>query len=170
LSQNWFPPPNGSIERFRIAAERVLNFSSTDDDSAVEYAFDTLFQIRSEAIYGYPDTTQWSFVFDTKNLRAYFRTYDHPEIKTLGIYDFDPTCNTPIQMLDIQTAGTGDVSGLFEDVTFEAAYEHYWQFIESFLGQTPNPSEVESTISYFMEVPCVGTGIAPRTPSGRRTP
>jgi len=170
LSQNWYPPPNGSIERFRIAAERVLNFSSTDDDSAVEYAFDTLFDIRSEAIYPYPNTTQWSLVFDTKHLRAYFRTYDHPEIKFFDIYDFDPTCNTAIQMLDIQTPGPGDVSHLFEDVTFEAACEHFRHFIESFLGRPPNQGEVESTIQYFMEVPCVGTGIAPRTPSGRRTP
>ncbi len=170
LSQNWFPPPNGSIERFRIAAERVLNFNSTDDDSAVEYAYDTLFDIRSEVIYPYPNTTQWSLVFDTKNLRAYFRTYDHPEIKFFDIYDFDPTCNTPIQMLDIQTEGAGDVSHLFEDVTFEAACDHFRHFIESFLGRPPNQGEVESVIQYFMDVPCVGTGIAPRTPSGRRTP
>ncbi len=170
FSLGWFPPPNCSIERFRIAAERVLDFRSTDDDSAVGHAFDTLFQIRGEATCGYPNTTQWSLVFDTKNLRAYFRTYDHPGIKYFDIYDFDPTCNTPIQMLDIQTTGSGDVSHLFEDVTFDAAYAHYWHFIESFLGQTPSQSEVEDTISYFLDVPCVGTGIAPRAPSGRRSP
>ena len=170
LGQGWFPPPNGSIERFRIAAERVLGFESTDVDSAVEYAFDTLFAIRSEAIYPYPNTTQWSIVFDTQNLRAYFRTYDHPGIKHFDIYDLDPTCTSPVRMLDIQTPGTGDVSELFEDLTFEAAYDHYWQFIESFLGRTPDPNDVGSVISYFMDIHCVGTGIAPYAPSGRRTP
>jgi len=168
--QNWFPPPNGSIERFRIAAERVLGFTSTDDDSAVGYAFDTLFDIRSEAIYGYPNTTQWSFVFDTKNLRAYFRTFDHPGIKYFDIFDFDPSCNTPVQMLDIQTAGSGDVSSLFEDVTFEAACAHFRHFIESWLGRTPSESEIAITILYYMDFPCVGMGTAPRASSGRRVP
>ena len=169
-TENPFYPPNGSIRRFRIAAERVENFSSTDANSAVEYAFETLYEIRSERIYGYPNTTQWSFVFDTRNRRIYFKTFSHPGIKYFDLLDFDISCRDPVQMLDVQFPLSGSVFPYFEEVTFDAACDHYRHFKESFQGESPSQSEIENEIRYYMNFPCTGLSSALRRPSGRRLP
>jgi len=164
-----FPPPNGSLERFRIAADRVRDFQSTDAGAAVDYAFETLSSIRSELIYGYPNTTQWSMVFDTQNLRAYFRTYSHPENRFIDLYDFDLSCDAPVQMLQIQEPLEGSVFPFFEDLDFAAACAHYRHFVESFQGYTPSESHVINEISFYMGFPCVGLE-PPRRLRGRVTP
>jgi penicillin V acylase-like amidase (Ntn superfamily) len=167
-NENPFFQPNGSLQRFRIAATRLEKFFSRDADSAVEYAFETLHDIRSENIYGYPNTTQWSFVFDTKRTRVYFRTYSHPGIKYFDLYDFNISCRNPVQMLSVQTPLSGNVLPFFQDVTFEAACDHYRHFKESWQGVNPSQREIENEISYYMNFPCLGLASAPRRPSGRR--
>jgi penicillin V acylase-like amidase (Ntn superfamily) len=168
--QSPFYQPNGSLQRFRIAARRLEEFSSTDADSAVEYAFETLHDIRSEWIYGYPNTTEWSFVFDTKRKRIYFKTYSHPGIKVFDLRDFNVSCREPVRMLPVQTPLSGDVSPYFQDVSLDAASDHFRHFMESWNGVSPSQSEIESEISYYMNFPCKGLASAPRRSSGRRGP
>ena len=165
-----FHPSNGSLERFCIAAENIERFASTDADTAVEYAFDTLHDIRSEHIYGYPATTQWSFVFDTRRQRVYFKTYSHPGIKYFYFRRFNVSCRTPVQMLAVQTPLSGDVFPLFQDLTFEAACDHYRHFNESWQGVNPPQAEIENEISYYMNFPCKGLSSPPHRSSGRRRP
>ena len=168
-NQYGFAPTNGSLERFCIAAENIEKFSSTDTDSAVEYAFKTLHDIRSEYIYGYPNTTEWSFVFDTRRKRVYFKTYSHPGVKYFELRDFNVSCREPVQMLSVQTPLSGDVFPFFQDVTFEAASDHFRHFIESWLGRNPSPGEIDNEINYYMNFPCKGLSSPPRRPSSRRT-
>ncbi len=58
-----------SLERFCTVAGRVDAFRPTNTEDAVDYAFETLGIVDS--------MTPWSIVFDTRNLRAYFRTQPH---------------------------------------------------------------------------------------------
>jgi penicillin V acylase-like amidase (Ntn superfamily) len=168
-NENPFYQPNGSLQRFRIAARRLEEFSSTDADSAVEYAFETLHDIRSEHIYGYPNTTEWSFVFDTRRRRIFFKTFSHPGIKFFDLKDFNVSCREPVQMLQVQTPLSGDVFPFFQNVTLEAASDHFRHFIESWRVQSPSPGEIENEISYYINFPCVGLSSPPRRSSGRRT-
>jgi choloylglycine hydrolase len=165
-----FFTPNGSLRRFHIAAERLQDFTSRDEDSAIEYAFETLHEIRSERIYGYPHTTQWSIVFDAKNRKIFFRTYSHPGIKTFELRNFDFSCNEKVQMLDVQTPLSGDVFQFFQDLSFESACDHYRHFKESWQGFNPSQDEIESEISYYMNFQCVGLDSIFLRPSGRRQP
>ncbi|MBD3858022.1 MAG: linear amide C-N hydrolase [Acidobacteria bacterium] len=167
-NQYGFAPANGSLERFCIAAENIEEYSSTDADSAVEYAFKTLHDIRSEYIYGYPNTTEWSIVFDTRRKRVYFKTYSHPGIKFFDLRDFNVSCRETVQMLDVQTPLSGDVFPFFQDVTFEAASDHFRHFLESWQGRDPAPGEIENELGYYMNFPCKGLTSAPRRSSGRR--
>jgi penicillin V acylase-like amidase (Ntn superfamily) len=169
-NQYGFLPTNGSLERFRIAAEHIENFSSTQADSAVEFAFEILHNIRSEHIYGYPNTTEWSLVFDTRRRRVFFKTYSHPGVKFFDLRDFNVSCREPVQMLEVQTPLSGNVFPFFQDVTFEAACDHYRHFKESFQGENPSQVEIENEISYYMNFPCQGLTSAPRRSSGRRGP
>jgi penicillin V acylase-like amidase (Ntn superfamily) len=169
-NQYGFAPANGSLERFCIAAENIGEFYSTSADSAVEYAFKTLRDIRSEYIYGYPNTTEWSFVFDTRRRRVYFKTYSHPGIKYFDLREFSVSCREPVQMLDVQTPLSGDVFPFFQDVTLEAASDHFRHFLESWQGVYLSQSEIENELSYYMNFPCKGLSSPPRRPSGRQAP
>jgi len=169
-NESPFYQPNGSLQRFRTAARHLEEFSSTDADSAVEYAFGTLHAIRSEHIYGYPNTTEWSFVFDTKRRRVYFKTYSHPGVKYFDLRNFDVSCREPVQMLSVQTPLSGDVFPFFQDVTYEAASDHFRHFLESWQGRDPAPGEIENELSYYMNFPCKGLSSPPRRSSGRRGP
>ena len=169
-NQYGFAPANGSLERFCIAAENIEEFSSTNADSAVEYAFKTLHDIRSEYIYGYPNTTEWSIVFDTRRKRIYFKTYSHPGIKFFDLRDFNVSCRETVQMLDVQTSLSGDGFPFFQDVTFEAASDHFRHFLESWQGRDPAPGEIENELGYYMNFPCKGLSSTPRRSTGRRGP
>jgi len=73
-------------------------------------------------------------------------------------------------MLDVQTPLSSDVFPFFQDVTFEAACDHYRHFKESFQGENPSQIEIENEISYYMNFPCKGLSSPPRRSSGRRGP
>ena len=92
-----------SLRRFKIAAERVKAFKSTDAKHAVKYAFETLDKVGG-------DGTLWSIVFDTKDLKVYFRTKSHRPIRSLSLNDFDLWCQTSDMMMDIHEKLEGNVA------------------------------------------------------------
>jgi hypothetical protein len=73
-------------------------------------------------------------------------------------------------MLDVQTPLSGNVFPFFQDVTFEAACDHYRHFKESWQGVNPSQSEIENEIRYYMGFPRKGLSSPPRRPSGRHEP
>ena len=93
-----------SLIRFGAAADRVTGFQAMKSERAVEYAFDTLTQAS------HPFLTVWSIVFDPENLRVYFRTKWHNEIRYVDFSKLDFSCGAPAQMLDIHEKLSGDVS------------------------------------------------------------
>jgi penicillin V acylase-like amidase (Ntn superfamily) len=92
-----------SLRRFRIAADRVKAFEPTGAERAVKYAFDTLDKVGGKA-------TLWSIVFDTQDLRVYFRTQSHRTIRFLSLNDFDLSCQTPDMMMDIHEKLEGNIA------------------------------------------------------------
>ena len=99
---------NSSPLRFCLAADRVDGFRPTSDAGAVAYALDTLDEVRGQRFSVSP--TNWSLVFDTKNLRAYFRTIRMRRIRWVDLKDFDLRCGAPVKMLDIHDGRSGDVA------------------------------------------------------------
>lgn len=92
-----------SLRRFKIAAEQVKEFKSTDARHAVVYAFETLDRVGG-------DGTLWSIVFYTQDLKVYFRTQSHHTIRFLSLNDFDLSCQTPDMMMDIHEKLEGNVA------------------------------------------------------------
>lgn len=99
------PNCNGSgdsQERFCTVAGRVDSFRSTTTGDAVDYAFETLGIVDSR--------TPWSVVFDTGNLRAYFRTQPYDEIRFVDLLEADLEYRSPAQMLDVHEELSGDIT------------------------------------------------------------
>jgi penicillin V acylase-like amidase (Ntn superfamily) len=93
-----------------------------------------------------PIYTQWSIVYDIKNLKVYFRTRGNEQIRYFALSSFDFSCKTPIKILDMQADLSGDVTKKFIDYT--------QQINRKLLGNTPLlslPEDVLDKLSKYAE-------------------
>ncbi len=93
----------GSLDRFAGAATRVGGWSSEAAPDAVAYAFETLEQVAQGR------STQWSIVYEIDRGKVHFRTLDRPAVRSLDLADLDFSCATPVRMLELDAAKSGDV-------------------------------------------------------------
>jgi choloylglycine hydrolase len=113
--------PFSSLGRFITAADMVKAY---DSKAPIDYAFDILNEVAQgtvEEIDGVSIRsmagTEWSIVYDIKNLRVYFRTFDNKKIRYVDMSSFDFSCKTPVKVLDIQEDFSEDVSSKFINYT-----------------------------------------------------
>jgi len=109
-----FPIPTGTdgLHRFTRAANMIKKYDLKTSKSAVDYAFDILFNVKQY-------TTLWNIVYDIKNFRIYFRTSVNYLIRYLDLKSFDFSCAKPVKVLDINANFSGDVTNKFIDYTKE---------------------------------------------------
>ncbi|VAX20430.1 hypothetical protein MNBD_IGNAVI01-3062 [hydrothermal vent metagenome] len=81
-----------------IARSKIDEYKKSNDKDPVDYSFQTL------AAVGSPERTQWSVVYDIKEMKIHFKSLHNKNIRTLNFYDFDYDCGNEIQILDIQTS------------------------------------------------------------------
>jgi len=65
-------------------------------------------------------STQWSIVYDIKNHRAYFRTQAARDVRFVDLAGLKFDCDTPVAMLDMNAALSGDISKQFKTYDPEA--------------------------------------------------
>lgn len=107
------PSSISSLSRFVRAAYMVRQYSDSQAENIVDYAFDILESVSQKK------GTKWSIVYDIKNLTIHFKTYDMPRIKTVNLKDFDFSCQTPSRVIDIDADKSGDVSSYFVEYSTE---------------------------------------------------
>jgi penicillin V acylase-like amidase (Ntn superfamily) len=142
---------DGSMQRFCIAADRVSSFEGSSAEEGVEFAFDTLDAIAGQRFS--PDASQWSLVFDTGALRAYFTTYADPRLRYVDLQEFSPWCGQPVQMLDIDEAVVGDTGPWFGDYSHAEARDHLLWFI-NFWETDVSSVWVDQMIRHFEGFTC----------------
>ena len=111
---------NISLFRFVRAAEMLKNYDPGSSKSVVDYAFDIIYNVRATGTFkvrGKPSYTQWSIVYDIKNLKVFFHTRGNEQIRYFALSSFDFSCKTPVKVLDIQADHSGDVTKKFIDYT-----------------------------------------------------
>ena len=146
------PRGAGSLERFARAAASVKSYKP-GARPAVEYAFDVLADVAQ------PSSTQWSIVYDLKNLRAHFRTRDNPRVRHVSLNAFDLSCAAPAKMLDMnapnQGSQAGDVTAEFRDYTREAnrALVEFSFRHTRFLAGVPAPY-LDAVAAFPESMPC----------------
>jgi penicillin V acylase-like amidase (Ntn superfamily) len=136
-----------SLQRFCLAADLVDDFHSTTDAAAVNYVFNIL-----ETVGWYPKATE-SFVMDSKNLRMYYRTRLNPQIKYIDLFDFDLSCKSPVQMLEVQNGLSGAISDDFKDVDWDEAIAQALDFSEWY-GDVYPQEYLDLIVSIITNYPC----------------
>lgn len=146
---------DGSMQRFCIAADRVSSFEGSGAEEGVEFAFETLDAIAGQRFS--PHASQWSLVFDTGALRAYFRTYADPSIRYVDLREFSPWCGRPVQMLDIDESISGDAKPWFTDYSHADARDHFLWFI-NFWETNVTAAWVNQMLRHFEGFDCSAPG------------
>jgi choloylglycine hydrolase len=116
-----------SLDRFARAANMLKNYEPTTSEGAHEYAFDILKNVSAGA------RTKWSIVYDIASRRVYFRTFANPQIRYFELNAFDFSCNTPVQVLDINAERSGDITNNF--------IEYTWQLNRDLIGNAYKKTE-----------------------------
>ncbi len=141
-----------SLQRFCLASDRVDDFRRATDAKAIDFAFDTLDEVRGQRFSIF--STNWSLVFDTKNLRVYFRTIRKRRIRWVDLNDFDLRCGAPVKMIDIHDGGSGDVADDFFDFDFDLNRAHFERFLNVW-GVNLSHRDVTWILNQFDSYPCV---------------
>jgi len=102
-----------TIPRFVRAAHMLNTYNPEVHPSAVDYVFDILENLSS-------NLTRRSYVIDLTNEVVYFRTGSHTAIRHFSLKSFDFSCNTPVQILDLNAPFSGDITDKFQDYTLQA--------------------------------------------------
>lgn len=142
---------NPLLRRFVVGAERAEAFEPTDARAAVEYAFRTLADVSGRKVDGSP--TQWSLVFDTENLRVFFRTRTHPEIRQINLRELDFSCKTSVRMLDINAKLAGDITRSLSAYSPERHFDHAMSAYRKW-GQGIDSETLRRNIRYLDSFPC----------------
>jgi len=151
-SHGNYESQSSSLQRFCLAADRADGFRPTSDGKAIAYAFDTLHEVRGQRFSVSP--SHWSIVFDSKNLRAYYRTLRTSDVRWVDLAEFDLRCGAPVQMLAIHDGLSGDISGNFFVFDFDLNYDHFERFL-TIWGIGHSHSSVMATLNHFEGFSCV---------------
>jgi len=122
--------------RFVRAAHLLRDYDPARHPSAVAYVFALLENLSGPM-------TRRSYVVDLQNRTVHFRTASHPQVRHFSLRAFDFSSDTPAQILDLNTADTGDVTGAFRDYTPSANRRIAESWVHHARQMYPEASEVE---------------------------
>lgn len=144
--QNLEPILISSLNRFDEATERLKNYYAHKVDSTIDYAFVTLRKVRQPL-------TQWSIVFDTANLKVYFRTKRNKKIRSFNLSSFDFSGATPVKMLNIHENLSGDIAEHFINYSHEIVFNWYKNYLNKYYkinkGKIPSDKILDIQLRYM---------------------
>ena len=125
---------DNTIPRFVRAAHMLNAYDPQAHSSAVDYVFDILENLSS-------NLTRRSYVIDLVNEVVYFRTGSNPRIRHFSLKSFDFTCDTPVQILDLNARFSGDVTDKFRLYTSEANRRIAESWVNHVIEMNPEGTE-----------------------------
>jgi len=134
-----------SLDRFAVAASRVLSFADDSPRDARAYAFDTLSAVAN------PGYTRWNIVYEIRGRRVHFRTDNQPAIRSLDLTELDFACPGTVWVLDFGTAVLGDILPHLVPYTYElnrGLIDFAYANISFLLG---TPERVRESIARYPE-------------------
>ena len=124
----------------------------------VEYMFSILEATRHK-------TTQWSLVFDVKNLRVHYTTTRNPARRSVSLKDFDLSCASPVEILDINAPGEGDMRTRFKPYSYKENARIARVMLDKWAARHGPISEqdITTTLNYCATIHCLTNGPVPVT-------
>lgn len=101
-----------SLNRFAKTCSMIKEYQNKSDKNTVDYAF----KILNDVDQG--EHTKWSIVYDIKNMKIYFKTFEYQNIKNIEITSLDFNCSAPSKMIDINNDYIGNINSKFIDYSY----------------------------------------------------
>jgi penicillin V acylase-like amidase (Ntn superfamily) len=125
--------PYNSRNRFVRVANLMASYKPKKDKYAIDYAF----KILKNVIPPNEEMTRWSIVFDTRNFKIYYRSYNNKKIRRIDFKTFDFNCLTPVKMLEIHNDLSGDVTHSFIDYSHDLNLDLLVKSLKNFRPDFP---------------------------------
>ena len=167
--------------RFKKMSDRISAYDPAKDRDGVEFVSSVL-QAGANMLQP-PLRTLWQFVIDARAKRMYFSSFDNSKLRYVDLKDFDFSCQTQVEVLDLSRGEAGNVRSEFVPYTssLNAELVRYIFGIYSSHGIPTSNELIEKIIAFPESTTCVdGAGGAatasgdaaagdPRTSSSGRT-
>jgi choloylglycine hydrolase len=140
-----------SIGRFIIAADRIKKFQPSDFQTTISTAFEILDAVSGQKTNG--SATRWSIVFDTKNLKVYFKTIVNSKIRQINLKELDFSCRATVKMIDINEPLEGDITHRMKEYSTDLHFKHALQAFKKW-GSNPVPEELLKQIQFLDNFLC----------------
>jgi len=137
-----------------IANKKIDEYTSKKHTNPIEYGFDILYSV------GVSNRTQWSIVYDIKNLTINFKTLSNKEVRTISLNMFSYLCDNEIQILDIQKNTTDiELEKQFVNISYNDYFNYKKVLVESYKSNFngfPNiPDEmIKMEVDYVINRKC----------------
>lgn len=145
----------GVKEIMAIGATKIKSYKESNKEGIINTAFSILHDIGfnkyppPEGIEVHPNYgTQFTTVFDLKNLSVYFRTKSNSSIRKIDFDYFNASCISGIKMLEIENTEDGTVNNLFTDYSVEKSKNY---LIEWNKQSNPLSMELIDFLSQYAE-------------------
>jgi choloylglycine hydrolase len=147
--------PEGHV--IAIAAKKIDEYKLKNHVNPIEYSFEILNSVGSTVG---SSRTQWSIVYDIKNLTINFKTLNNKEIRIIDLNIFSYSCDNQIQILDIQKSSTNiELEKQFINISYNDYFNYKKILMESckssFNGFPDIPDEmIKMEVDYALNRKC----------------
>ncbi len=142
---------NDPSGRFKPIADLYAAYDTAKDSNGVSYIFSIL---QAAELFSPPFQTRWSMAYDVHARRLYWKTMSNSQLRYFDFKDFDFSCQTDVEVLDINGAGTGNVRAAFVPYTIDfnrdfvtRIYSLYNQYSD-FIGKSYSQDTIDGIIAY----------------------
>ena len=97
--------------------------------------------------------TRWSIVFDTKNFKIYYRSYNNKKIRWIDFKKFDFDCQSPVKMLQVHNGLSGDVTHSFMDYSHDLTLDLLHKSLKYFRPDFPQ-ERIKPLLRIIENFPC----------------
>lgn len=105
-----------SLNRFAKTCSMVENYKKQYGRTAVDYGFEVLSEVSQDQF------TKWSIVYDIKNMKVFYKTFDNENLRYIDLAEADFNCITPVKMIDINE-DSGKVNAEMSEYTYKTNRE-----------------------------------------------
>jgi choloylglycine hydrolase len=101
--------------RFKRLVEMYTQYDAASTGDAVSYVFSMLDAVADKLPA--PSSTRWSMAFDVRAMRLYWKTAGNSQRRHVDLKDFDFSCRTPVEVLDLNGSGSSNMRTAFVPYT-----------------------------------------------------
>jgi penicillin V acylase-like amidase (Ntn superfamily) len=144
--------------RFKIIADRLASYDAATDGNGLDYVYSILRDVSDKL--SFPVRTLWSVVFDLRAMRLYISTVQNSELRYLDMKDFDFSCQTAVEVLDINGPGSGNIRSSFVPYTteFNRTMVNRTYDIYSSYGMVTPDDVIEKIVMFPATTTCTDSG------------